>query len=87
MAGDYDAALDEIEEFLTGTRDRPEPDRMLATVLFTDIVDSTERAGGARRSRADGDLLDSHDRAVRREFDGYRGREVKTLGDGFLADL
>ena len=61
-----------------------EPDRVLATVMFTDIVDSTSRAAelGDRRWR---DLCDAHDRAVRRLLERYRGREVKTLGDGFLA--
>jgi pimeloyl-ACP methyl ester carboxylesterase len=81
---DQDAALDEIEEFLTGVRPRPEPDRMLATVMFTDIVDSTRRAAelGDRKWR---DLLERHDEIVRRELDRHRGREVKTTGDGFLA--
>jgi class 3 adenylate cyclase len=62
----------------------PEPDRVLATVLFTDIVDSTRRAAeiGDRDWRA---LLDRHDDAVRQELARFRGREVKTLGDGFLA--
>ncbi|HEX6651971.1 MAG TPA: adenylate/guanylate cyclase domain-containing protein, partial [Thermoleophilaceae bacterium] len=79
-----DDILDEIEAFLTGTTTAFEPDRVLATVLFTDIVDSTSRAAelGDRRWR---DLSDVHDRAVRRLLDRYRGREVKTLGDGFLA--
>jgi len=79
-----DDILSEVEEFLTGARPVEEPDRMLATVLFTDIVGSTERAAalGDRRWR---DLLDSHDKAVRRELTRYRGREVKRTGDGFLA--
>jgi len=83
-AGDIDALADEIEEFLTGTRPVPELDRVLATVLFTDIVGSTERAVelGDRRWR---DLLGAHDAAVRRELDRFRGREVDTAGDGFLA--
>jgi pimeloyl-ACP methyl ester carboxylesterase len=83
-AGDTDVLADEIEEFLTGTRPMPEPDRVLATVLFTDIVGSTERAVelGDRRWR---DLLGAHDAAVRRELDRFRGREVDTAGDGFLA--
>jgi pimeloyl-ACP methyl ester carboxylesterase len=85
-AGDIDALADEIEQFLTGTRPMPEPDRVLATVLFTDIVGSTERAVelGDRRWR---DLLGAHDAAVRRELERFRGREVDTAGDGFLASF
>jgi class 3 adenylate cyclase len=84
FVGDTDAVVDEIEEFLTGTRHAPETDRVLATVLFTDIVGSTEHAAelGDRRWR---ELLDSHDRTVRRQLDRFRGHEVKTAGDGFLA--
>ena len=83
-AGDTDAIADEIEEFLTGTRPIPEPDRVLATVLFTDIVGSTARAAelGDRRWR---ELLRTHGTAVRRELERFRGREVDTAGDGFLA--
>ncbi len=82
--GDADALLDQIEEFLTGTRHVAEPDRILATVLFTDIVGSTERAAalGDRRWR---EVLDAHHAAVRRELDRFRGREVHTAGDSFLA--
>lgn len=84
LAGDYERLLDEIEEFLTGSRHEVEPDRVLATVLFTDIVDSTRRAAelGDRGWRS---LLDRHDEAVRQQFARFRGREVKNLGDGFLA--
>jgi class 3 adenylate cyclase len=84
FVGDSDADVDEIEEFLTGTRHAPETDRVLATVLFTDIVRSTERAAelGDQKWR---DVLDSHDQAVRRQLDRFRGREVNTAGDGFLA--
>jgi class 3 adenylate cyclase len=84
IAGDTDAILDAIEEFLTGARRAEEPDRVLATVLFTDIVGSTERAAalGDRRWLA---LLDEHHAIVRRELARFRGREVKTTGDGFLA--
>ena len=83
-AGDQDAIVDEVEEFLTGVRPAAEPDRVLATVLFTDIVGSTTRAVelGDRRWR---DLLFSHNAIVRHELDRARGREVKTVGDGFLA--
>jgi pimeloyl-ACP methyl ester carboxylesterase len=83
-AGDAEAVLGEIEEFLTGTRSVPEPDRVLATVMFTDIVGSTERAAelGDARWR---ELLSAHQAAVRRELQRFRGREVKTLGDGHLA--
>jgi class 3 adenylate cyclase len=82
--GDTDAVADEVEEFLTGSRHAPEADRVLATVLFTDIVGSTERATelGDRRWR---DLLDSHDEIVRRQLERFRGREVNTIGDSFLA--
>ncbi len=82
--GDADAILDEIEEFLTGTRHAREPDRMLATVMFTDIVDSTSRASemGDRDWRA---LIERHDELVRHQIGRHRGRAVKTLGDGFLA--
>jgi pimeloyl-ACP methyl ester carboxylesterase len=81
---DADLVLDEIEEFLTGVRHGPEPDRVLATVLFTDIVGSTEKAAelGDRRWR---DLLESHHAAVRKELARFRGREVDTTGDGVLA--
>ncbi|HEV8315429.1 MAG TPA: adenylate/guanylate cyclase domain-containing protein, partial [Burkholderiaceae bacterium] len=71
-------------EFLTGTRHADEPDRVLATVLFTDIVGATERAAhlGDRHWH---DLLDSHHALIRRELARFRGREVDTAGDGFLA--
>ena len=79
-----DEIVCEIEEFLTGTRASPDPDRKLATVLFTDIVDSTARAAalGDTRWRA---LLDEHDAIMRRELARFGGREVDTTGDGFLA--
>jgi class 3 adenylate cyclase len=82
--GDQGSVLDEIEEFLTGVRPTPEEDRVLATVLFTDIVGSTESAArlGDRRWR---DLLERHHGAVRSELARWRGREVDTAGDGFLA--
>jgi pimeloyl-ACP methyl ester carboxylesterase len=83
LGGD-DPVTDEIEEFLTGQRNTVEVDRVLATVLFTDIVGSTERLAelGDRRWR---ELLDDHNAAVRRELTRFRGREVHTTGDGFLA--
>ena len=82
--GDTDALLDEIEEFLTGIRHGPEPDRILATVLFTDIVESTKRAVelGDRHWR---ELLEEHHASVRRQLVRFRGQEVDTAGDGFLA--
>jgi class 3 adenylate cyclase len=82
--GDIDAVLGEIEEFLTGTRGTPNTDRMLATILFTDIVDSTKRAAGTgdRRWR---ELLDNHDRMSGRQVHRFGGRQVKTTGDGILA--
>ncbi|MGH2978778.1 MAG: adenylate/guanylate cyclase domain-containing protein [Solirubrobacterales bacterium] len=81
---DPDQIIDEIEEFLTGHRTEREPDRMLATVMFTDIVDSTKRAAemGDRGWR---ELLERHDERMRRELERHRGHEVKTMGDGFLA--
>jgi class 3 adenylate cyclase len=79
-----DLALAEIREFLTGVREAPEPDRVLATVLLTDLVGSTERATdlGDRRWR---ELLEAHHAVVRRELERFGGREVDTAGDGFLA--
>ena len=82
--GQDEEVLDEIEEFLTGTRTESEIDRVLKTILFTDIANSTQRAVevGDRRWR---DILDAHDNIVREELDRHRGEEVKTTGDGFLA--
>jgi class 3 adenylate cyclase len=82
--GDIDEVLDEIEEFVTGVRRSREPDRVLATVMFTDIVDSTRKATklGDRRWR---ELLEAHDALVRRQLERFSGREVKTMGDGFLS--
>jgi class 3 adenylate cyclase len=82
--GETDEMLDEIEEFLTGSRGGPEGDFVVATVLFTDIVESTSRLA-ALGERAWSDLHDRHDEAVRRELRRFGGREVKTTGDGILA--
>ena len=84
VTGDQAALLDEVEEFLVGSRRGSEPERALATILFTDIVGSTERAAqlGDRAWRR---LLERHDAIVRRQLGLHRGREVKTMGDGFLA--
>jgi class 3 adenylate cyclase len=82
--GDTGQMLDEIEEFVTGVRGGSGAERILATVLFTDIVGSTDRAAAL----GDGpwrDLLDRHDQRVRTQIGRYRGREVKTVGDGFVA--
>jgi class 3 adenylate cyclase len=82
--GDMNAVIDEMEEFLTGVRRVAEPDRLLATVMFTDIVGSTDRAAelGDKRWR---ELLDTHDTLVRKQLDEHRGRLIKTTGDGLLA--
>jgi class 3 adenylate cyclase len=86
LAGDQDALLGEVEEFLTGQRAAPPPERSLATVLFTDIVGSTERAAaeGDARWRQ---LLTEHDRLARRAVESERGRLVKSTGDGLLASF
>ena len=83
-AGNPDEIVDEVEEFLTGARRGPEPDRVLATVLFTDIVRSTEKATelGDRRWR---ELLQQHHGLTRRQLERYHGRELDTAGDGFFA--
>jgi class 3 adenylate cyclase len=83
-AGDQSATLDEIENFVTGIRPAPEPKRVLATVLFTDIVGSTATAselGDARWRR----LLDEHNHVTRRQLERFGGRQIKTVGDGILA--
>ncbi len=76
--------LDAVEEFLTGSHHRPDPTRMLATILFTDIVGSTDQAThlGDRRWT---EILDSHHQVVRQQLDKFRGREIDTAGDGFFA--
>ncbi len=84
FVGDADVMLDEIQEFLTGTHATPDLDRSLATVLFTDIVGSTQAVGqlGDRRWRY---VLDEHHERIRRLLDRFRGTEVDTAGDGFFA--
>ncbi len=84
FVGDSDAIVEEIEEFLTGGRGGGETARALLTVMFTDIVDATARAAelGDGRWR---DLLARHDEELRKELHRFEGREVKTVGDGFLA--
>jgi len=84
--GNTDEVLDEVEEFLTGIRRGPEPDRVLATILFTDIVESTATAA-AVGDRSWRDLLQAHHATVRRELTRFRGREIDTAGDGFLASF
>jgi pimeloyl-ACP methyl ester carboxylesterase/class 3 adenylate cyclase len=84
--GDTDALCDEIQAFMTGMRRGPEPDRVLATVLFTDIVRSTERAAEIG-DRAWKELLGHHYFLVRQQLDRHRGREINTAGDGFLASF
>jgi class 3 adenylate cyclase len=80
----FDRIIGEAEEFLTGSRSEAEMDRILATVMFTDIVDSTRRAAelGDRNWRA---LLDRHHGAVRQQLSRFRGQQIKNLGDGVLA--
>jgi class 3 adenylate cyclase len=82
--GNDEEILGEVEEFLTGARHQPEPDRILATVLFTDIVGSTERAAALGDSEWR-TLLGRHDQLVRAQLAVHRGREIKATGDGFLA--
>jgi hypothetical protein len=81
---DHDAILDEIEELVTGVRPAPEPNRVLATVLFTDLVGSTERLRELGDHRW-AELLQRHHSAVRRELVRFRGREIDNAGDSFLA--
>jgi class 3 adenylate cyclase len=83
-AGDIEAVAGEVEEFLTGARRHSETDRVLTTVLFTDIVGSTERAA-ALGDAGWKELLERHDKVVRQQLSTFRGREVDTAGDGFLA--
>ncbi|MBD0330174.1 MAG: adenylate/guanylate cyclase domain-containing protein [Thermoleophilia bacterium] len=82
--GDQDAVLDEVEEFLTGVRRGPDPDRVLATLLFTDVVESTRRAAEVG-DRAWRELIEAHDELVRDELRRWRGEEVDSTGDGVFA--
>lgn len=82
--GDADSVLDLTEEFLTGAAPIHEPDRVLATIMFTDIVDSTVRAAELG-DRSWKDTMQAHDDAVRRALELFRGREIRWTGDGFLA--
>jgi class 3 adenylate cyclase len=84
FAGETDELLGEIEEFLTGFRTAPSAERVLATILFTDIVDSTTRASDAGDRRWL-DLLDDHDRMIERQVRRFGGRRIKATGDGALA--
>ena len=81
---DADQVVDEVEEFLTGIRPPPRFDRVLATILITDLVDSTATAAKLG-DRAWADLLAAHHEAVRRELSRFSGEEIDTAGDGFLA--
>jgi class 3 adenylate cyclase len=85
-SGDLDALADEIEEFLTGQRGAAEPSHVVATVMFTDVVGSTDRAV-ALGDRAWADLLAVHDARIRDELRRFGGREIDTAGDGFLASF
>jgi len=82
--GDTDSILDAVEQFVTGTRRAPQVDRVLTTVLFVDIVDSTRHLS-ERGDRAWRDLLDRFYEFLRREIDRFKGRETNTTGDGLLA--
>jgi pimeloyl-ACP methyl ester carboxylesterase len=86
IVGDSDAILDEVEEFVTGGRKGPEPDRVLVTILFTDIVGSTEQAAAAG-DRGWSAILKSHDAAVRRQLERFHGAEIDTAGDGFFVSF
>jgi class 3 adenylate cyclase len=82
--GDSAPILDEIEEFITGMRGGSDAERVLTTIVFTDIVGSTQRAAALGDDRWHA-LLDNHDNVVRHELERFRGREVNTVGDGFVA--
>ena len=84
FVGDQDSILDEVEEFLTGVRHAPEHDRVLATVLFTRIVDfaTQEESEGESRRR---DLIERHQSYMRRQLEHFKGREIEMVEDGLLA--
>jgi len=82
--GDSEAIVNEIQEFLTGEQPPMEKDRVLATVLFTDIVDSTKRTAEMGDSRWK-DVLDTHNAVMVKEIDRFRGRAIRGTGDGYLA--
>jgi class 3 adenylate cyclase len=84
LVADPRVVLDEVEEFLTGVRPKPSTDRVLATILFTDLVGSTRRAT-EMGDAAWAELLGRHDAAIRAELERFGGEEIDTAGDGFLA--
>jgi Adenylate and Guanylate cyclase catalytic domain len=86
LTGDTDTILDRVEEFVTGRRGLRHPDRVLATVMFTDVVDSTSRVA-ALGDRRWSELLEDHYRLIRQQVPRFAGLEVKTIGDGFARDL
>ncbi|HEX2513021.1 MAG TPA: adenylate/guanylate cyclase domain-containing protein, partial [Xanthobacteraceae bacterium] len=81
--GDQDRLIGEVQEFLTGTRDSPPTERVLLTVLVTDIVGSSEKAAAMGDLKWK-DLLQTHDATVRREVKNFGGQEINTTGDGFV---
>jgi class 3 adenylate cyclase len=83
-SGDVDAVLDAVEEFVTGARRVPDTNRVLATVLFTDIVDSTRKATEVGDTRWK-DLLAEHDERAKAEIERFRGRYIESTGDGLIA--
>jgi class 3 adenylate cyclase/pimeloyl-ACP methyl ester carboxylesterase len=84
FGGDFGPVIEEVAEFITGVRPRAAPDRILTTMLFTDIADST-RLAAQRGDQGWRRILDAHDQLVRQQLKNHQGREVKTTGDGFLA--
>src|SRR5262249_30563957 len=84
FVGDTTPVLDAIDEVINGRLTTPQVDRMLATVLFTDVVASTEQVAGMGDRRWS-ELLATHDTLTRAELERFRGREIATTGDGFLA--